>query len=450
MDLRHVFVGAVILFSSASAFAVGKTAVITLEFPHGAENCGMGEVGVSLAENVNSVFWNPAALPAIGQYLSVQYVYSQFYESLLPSLGLKDLWHTDTIHAVFLPNLYKNIDFGASYSVNFINMGNNEFTDELGVVIGTAKSCETVRSYAMGLRFYDIASFGFAIKDIDSRLASGFDTIPRNGTAQAQVFDFGIRLEKKFTIAEALDIHPAIGFALHSFPQDSVTYIHNDTLPHSDPLPLKRWYGASIKINFLDLLGFTFAKEREYSVVDQEFIDHQGYKFQITPFFALINGSMVDSSGNRFEEQTGQVVTFNYQQTLNALIRCTNLFNPRLSEKIQSPERWAEKYFMKPNIYLQYATSTIHSTGDNNAREGQKRRELSIGVSLIGDLSALSFKRSPCNSPKSTNVQPAIQKDVGTKATPKNSTSQILPIENIKQDTSNVHSKPVEEEDLVK
>jgi hypothetical protein len=339
MVLRHVFIGAVILFSSVSAFAVGKTAVITLEFPHGAENCGMGEVGVSLADNINSIFWNPASLPAIGQNLSVQYVYSVFYESLLPSFGLKDLWHTDTIHAFFMPNIYKNVDFGISYSINFINMGENEYTDELGIVTGKGKSSETVRSYAMGLRFYDIASFGFAIKDIESRLAPGIDTIPLNGIAKAQVFDFGIRLEKLFTIADVLDIHPAIGFALHSFPQDSVTYMHYDTLSLSDPLPLKRWYGASIKINLLDLFGVTAAQEREYAVVDQEFIDHQGYKIQITPFFALINGSMVDSSGDRFEDQKGRVVTFNYQQTLNALIRCTNLFNPALSEKIQAPSR---------------------------------------------------------------------------------------------------------------
>jgi hypothetical protein len=281
-------------------------------------------------------------------------------------------------------------------------------------------------------------------------LTPGIDTLPLNGIAKAQVFDFGIRLEKKFTIAEALDIHHAIGFALHSFPQDSVTYIHNDTLPHSDPLPLKRWYGASIKINLLDLIGITAAQEREYAVVDQEFTDHQGYKIQITPFFALIHGSMVDSSGDRFEDQTGRVVTFNYQQTLHAVIRCTNLFNPALSEKIQTPNRWAAKHHINPNIYVQYATSSIHSIGDNNAREGQKRKELSMGFSIIGDLSSLCFKR-PC----STNVKAEIIKSVPgksmcTETSEKDTTGQTSSSENNKQDTSSVNNKTLEDGDLVK
>jgi hypothetical protein len=240
------FVGfMIILISSSYVYSGGRTSVITLEFPHGAENCGMGEVGVSLADNINSVFWNPASLPAIGENLGVQYVYSTFYEPLLPIFRMPDLWHSDTIHAFFVSNLFKNVDFGASYSTNYINFGLTSLSDTNGVETGNVFSNETVRSFAVGLRYYDVISLGFAIKDINSCLAPGLDTIPKDGTAQAQVFDFGVRLEKKFSIAEVLDIHPALGFSLHSFPQDSVSYIHTP-LSQSDPLPLERWYGGSI------------------------------------------------------------------------------------------------------------------------------------------------------------------------------------------------------------
>lgn len=449
MHLRALIFSVLALCSTTPVFAAGKTAVITLEFPHGAENCGMGEVGVSLADDIHSVFWNPASLPAIGKNCSVQYIYSTFYETLLPAFHLQGLWHTDTIHAFFMPNLYRGVDFGASYSVNFINMGENAWTDSLGVVTGKSKSSETVRSYAAGLRFFDIASLGFAIKDIESRLFPELDSVPQNGIAKAQVFDFGVRLEKKFAIAEALDIHPALGFALHSFPQDSVSYIHNDTTSTADPLPLKRWYGASLKINLLDMIGVTAAQEREYAVVDQEFTDHYGYKIQITPFFALFNGSLVDSSGERFEVHSGKVVTFNFQQTLRALIRCANLFDPSLGEKLQAPNRWAAKHHLNPNIFLRYAKSTIHSRGDNDARDGQTQREFAIGASLIGDLRSLSIQK--WFHPDPLPAVPAPAGGIGPKKeTPdQESRPDAMPMEKKQVDTSSVKKAPVDDGELV-
>lgn len=202
-----------------------------------------------------------------------------------------------------------------------------------------------------------------------------------------------MRLEKKFTIADVFDIHPSIGFAVHSFPHDSVIYLHSDTSGRADPLPLNRWYGASLKLNLLDLFGFIYSQEKQYAVIDQEFIDHKGYKIQITPFFALVNGSMDDISGVRFEENNGWVFTFNYQQTMNALIRCTRLFNPQLSEKLQAPSKWAEKYHINPNVHFQYARSTIHSKGEIDVREGQERKDYSFGISLAGDLHSLSLTK---------------------------------------------------------
>lgn len=197
MFLRVLCVFAMIVGSSATAFAVGKTAVMTLDFPHGAENCGMGEVGVSLAENINSVFWNPASLPAIGQNLSVQYLYSYFHEDLLPSLRIKDLYHNDTIHAFFMQDIWRNIDLGMSYSINYMSMGYNDRIDFLGNFTDSIHCSETVRSYALGLRFYDVASIGFTIKNFKSRIAPGFNGNQQDGIAQGQVFDLGFRLEKK-------------------------------------------------------------------------------------------------------------------------------------------------------------------------------------------------------------------------------------------------------------
>jgi hypothetical protein len=400
MVTKKIIFCAAMALSAVSVFPVGQTAVITLTFPHGAENCGMGEAGVSLAENLNSVFWNPAALPAIGRNLSLQYAYSHFSERLLPVLDIDDLEHTNEIHAIFINGFVRNFDFGASYSVNSINFGVNPWEEEETGIIEYPNSSETVRSFAVGAQYAGILSLGVALKDVESRLAPGYGNDPRNGIARAQVFDAGVRLEKKFTIANAFDVHPALGFSVQSFPREQVRYIYDDTVPQYDPLPLMRWYGASIKLNALDFLGVVFAKERDYAVIDQEFNEHQGWKIQVTPFFALLLGSMEDSIGDRFERNRGYIFTFNYQRTLDAFIRVTDFFGSGLAEKLRRQKQLAEKHHLKPNFHVQYARSVIHTLGDNDLRDGQTRKELSFGVSLIGDLGAFDFKKKGNTPPK--------------------------------------------------
>lgn len=74
---------------------MGESAVITLEFPAGAENTGLGESGVSIANTVNSVFWNPANVASLYEESYVNFIYSRFSEKLLPAL-VSDLFHDFT------------------------------------------------------------------------------------------------------------------------------------------------------------------------------------------------------------------------------------------------------------------------------------------------------------------------------------------------------------------
>jgi hypothetical protein len=392
-----------------------------LEFPVGAENCGLGESGVSLAENVFSAFWNPASIPAIGDRNSLQLQYGHFYELLLPAVGIDGLWHTDTIQAIFLSNVAEHFDFGFVKHVNFLNFGRSTWTNEFGEVIDSAVSDETVTSYGIGLRYRDMVSLGLSIKDFDSRLAPGYGS-DGDGTAQGQVFDFGVRLEKKFSIGEILDIHPAFGLAVHSFPQDSTDYTRHDTSDtptNADPLPLKRWHGASIKTSLLGLLGVLYVQEREYAVVDQEFIDHQGYKISITPFYSILRGEMNDPAGSRRETYEGYVVRFNYQEVLDVLIRTTSLFNTNLSGRILDATGLLERFHLKPNFLVEHAESEIFEKypGSSTARIGQTREETTLGISIIGELESLSFKgvfrkRKREKTPESTEESNPEQENV--------------------------------------
>jgi hypothetical protein len=61
-----------------------------------------------------------------------------------------------------------------------------------------------VRSLAIGGQYADIISLGAAIKDVELRLAPRYNNNPQNGIALAQVFDAGIRLEKKISMRHSL------------------------------------------------------------------------------------------------------------------------------------------------------------------------------------------------------------------------------------------------------
>ena len=60
----RTFTVLVILFAHVMPICspVGQSAVVTLVFPFGARNTGMGEVGTSLADDDAVLFYNPAGL----------------------------------------------------------------------------------------------------------------------------------------------------------------------------------------------------------------------------------------------------------------------------------------------------------------------------------------------------------------------------------------------------
>ena len=187
-------------------------------------------------------------------------LHSTFRENLLPGFNIPDLWHTDTAFAVFLQDLYKDIDLGVAYNSNFVNMGINSLYDSRGDSISSARSYEWVHSVSLGVRYAKIISVGASIKRFESALAPGVAPgSENNGIAEGTVFDLGLRLEKKFTVARVLDITPALGLSIANCPRDSVFYVDPN---YKDPLPLERWAGGSVKLNLLNFLGFTGAVER--------------------------------------------------------------------------------------------------------------------------------------------------------------------------------------------
>ncbi len=187
--MRHSVL-AVLAVAAAASAGVGESAVITLVFPHSARAYAMGEVGVALADGEDAAYWNPAGLGVHNPRWTCG-AGTFFYEPLLPAFGIRDLWHL-ALDAVWQP--WDGRYGGIALDMNYLHMGVNEFYDELGQEVGTARSHEEVLSLAWGgsLPRHERHNVGMALKVVHSALAPGmFEDDPGAGVANAAAVDAG-------------------------------------------------------------------------------------------------------------------------------------------------------------------------------------------------------------------------------------------------------------------
>ena len=67
------------------------------------------------------------------------------------------------------------------------------------------------------------------------------------------------------------------------------------------------------------------AREREYAVIDEEKVEHMGIKIDITPFYSIIKGHLIDPVGVRDQGMEGHVINFNFYKTLECIQGIYNL-----------------------------------------------------------------------------------------------------------------------------
>ena len=372
---------------SANVIAVGESAVVTLEFPAGAENTGLGETGVSFANTPYSVFWNPANAACLYEETYLNHQYTEFKELLLPSLKIPGLTHNFTAFSTTINNILPHIDIGHVYYRNHINMG----SDTNGYIINIGNASETVTANCFGIRAFDILSFGFSIKEYDSKLAPGMGTIlhPNDGTARGNTSDIGLRANKKFEFAKLCFVNPAIGVSILNLGGDSAKYL--ESISNKDPLPKKGWLGGSCEFNALDIFEYTFIYEADYNLVTEpnEKTTHIGHKFQITPFYSLLRGTLSDTAGKRYEKTEGYVVSINARKSYQMVYKIVKLFDylnkTNNSEKM---EKWDNSlnvrgFAFKPDIFYSQSHSVIHGSRPDQIREGQTRDDWSIGIGII-------------------------------------------------------------------
>jgi len=145
-----------------------------------------------------------------------------FYEPLLPEFNLPQLWHT------YFAGIYPTDDWGTfGLHINYINMGVNEWTDELGRQIGAEqRSWEGVFGLSYGLNLSRDMSIGLNFQYVHSALAPGIGD-EGEGVGRTFAIDVGF-LKRNFII-------PKLSWGIMAQNMGPAIYYRQET--NKDPIP---------------------------------------------------------------------------------------------------------------------------------------------------------------------------------------------------------------------
>jgi hypothetical protein len=148
-----------------------------LLFPSGARSLGMGEVGTALANDEDALFYNAAGLGVVNSRWSGG-AGTYFYEQLLPSFKIDDLFHRHIAGYYQFPGEQSN---GIAIDYNFISLGTQYLISETGISLGQCHSYEGALSAGWGCNLKKLGlkdhSIGVALKYLFSVNAYNGETI---------------------------------------------------------------------------------------------------------------------------------------------------------------------------------------------------------------------------------------------------------------------------------
>lgn len=168
MKQVYVCLIAVLLYNTVAAQTFEQTQVITtavpsLQVPVDTRAGGMGEAGIAISADVNSVFVNRAktAFATNGGGIGVNYT----------------PWLRDVAPGMYLASLagYTTIGEGqaVSASVRYFNLGNFELRDNSGTLLQTSHPNDLLLDLGYARALSDKLSLGIALRYIRSSLATG-------------------------------------------------------------------------------------------------------------------------------------------------------------------------------------------------------------------------------------------------------------------------------------
>ncbi|MGB7568659.1 MAG: PorV/PorQ family protein, partial [Chitinivibrionales bacterium] len=280
----------VLLFVLAQQiYPIGQSSALTLAWPSGARSLGMGDVGTALADDEDALFYNPAGL-ALPNSRWNSGASSYYYEPVLPSFKIPDLWH-DRWALIYQPEESVWGGFGTYF--NRINFGISEWANDLGEVVGRANSYEYTMGLTWGFNFEEIGLknhyFGISTKYVYSALAPGYG--PGNeGVGQTFAFDVGY-LWKFF---------PSMRFGLTV--QNMGPNIFYISQQEQNPIPFTINMALAYSQNFITDNNIIISQVRAEIRTNREIVKNYIDK-QPDPFWTAIYTDLLHDTSKTFKQQ---------------------------------------------------------------------------------------------------------------------------------------------------
>ena len=181
----------------------GQTCAITTAVPFlmicpDSRSGALGEAGVAIGANANTIYWNPAAM----NFLDAKFGFSLNYTPWLRGLGIPDINH------IFLPFYYNFGDKGGALGVSmtYFSLGEINLTDAVGNPTGKLNPSEYAFAASYSHKVTENFSAGVSLRYIRSDLA-GAQTTGGVSTNPAQSFagDIALYGKKDFGIRQSAD-----------------------------------------------------------------------------------------------------------------------------------------------------------------------------------------------------------------------------------------------------
>nr|MEE4267235.1 PorV/PorQ family protein [Candidatus Krumholzibacteria bacterium] len=230
---------ALVLGLAGSAMAGSGAGAINLTFPIGARYNALGESGVALSQDVTSIWWNPGGLAFMAdreKQHDAHIMQSSLAQGLADDIGL--YWGG---YGMPVGN------HGAmGFAMNYLDMGDQEGTDENGDPTGVFHSYMFAVHATYGVRLSQTLGVGMGIKYFRDKLSP--DDIIQDPNGGGSGDSFGVDLGMLWKVPS---IKSNIGVAVSNLGPD-IKHVDAD---QSDPMPRKLTMGIAHSLYHSQFMG---------------------------------------------------------------------------------------------------------------------------------------------------------------------------------------------------
>jgi hypothetical protein len=311
------------------------SAVPFLRISPDARSGAMGDVGIAISPDANSQFWNVGKIPFAEKKYGVSVTYTPWLKDLVPD--------------IFLAYMAGYAKFGQennqaiSASLRYFNLGEINYTDNLGNPIGTGKPNEFSFDAGYSRRLSPNLSAGLSFRYIHSAIASGLTQVPGISYKPGNAFaaDLGVYYTKTKEIDEFRSNNLSLGAVITNL-GSKISY--NST--RRDFLPINLGLGSAYTYQADAYNKVTFALDINKLLVptplDSNTDLNQGYPDYYIPEKGIVSGvfgSFGDAPGGMKEELK------EYQVSLGAEYWYQNQFAVRAGYFYENKFKGDRKYF---------------------------------------------------------------------------------------------------------